>query len=112
MISNDGNSCHGPRRARASATSHSLTTEDARLVKGMLLRGDAQHRIAAWFDQNPARIADIASGARHAEVLPAPVHELPPDRRSLRPCDAAAALGALAAAEQALATARQLIGQQ
>ena len=82
------------------------------MVKGMLLRGDAQHRIAAWFDQNQARIADIASGVRHTEALPAPEHELPPDGPSLRPCDATAALAALAAAEQALATARRLIGRQ
>lgn len=112
MDNTDTSACHGPRRSRAFSTSGALTRDEVRLVKGMLLRGDAQHRIAAWFDVNPGRIAEIATGERHTEVEAAPVTELPPNSPLLRPCDAAEALGALAAAEHALACARRLILRQ
>ncbi len=64
------------RKTRRSGIS--LSEREAALVKGMLLRGDRQHDIAAWFSVNGGRIAEISTGAEFASVLPAPAHELPP----------------------------------
>ena len=46
---------------RASPSGISLTDRDAAVIKGMLIRGDRQHDIAAWFGVNSARIAEIAN---------------------------------------------------
>ncbi|WP_170063425.1 hypothetical protein [Albidovulum inexpectatum] len=54
-----------------------LTNNDARIVMGMILRGDKQHDIAAWFGENQARIVEVEKGA-FGNVTPAPEHELPP----------------------------------
>ena len=53
-----------PRRKRADASGISLSEHDAAIAKGMLLRGDAQHAIAAYFGVNPGRIAEVAAGDR------------------------------------------------
>ncbi|MCR9069894.1 MAG: hypothetical protein NXH79_13725 [Rhodobacteraceae bacterium] len=50
---------------------------DAALIKGMLARGDRQHDIAAWFGVNGGRIAEIATGAKFANVSAA-TKNLPP----------------------------------
>ena len=63
---------------RAEPSGVYLTKEDAAIVKGMLLRGDRQHDIAAWFGVNGGRVAEIATGDRFPEVDPAPSEELPP----------------------------------
>lgn len=55
----------------------SLTEEDAAIVKAMLLRGDRQHDIAAWFGVNGGRIADIKTRKRFRNVRPAE-GKLPP----------------------------------
>ena len=54
-----------------------MSGQDAALVKGMLLRGDRQHDIAAWFGVNGGRIAEVSSGARFNWVLPVR-DDLPP----------------------------------
>lgn len=48
-----------------------LSIEQAAVAKGMLLRGDKQHDIAAYFGQNGGRIAEIATGARFPDLKPA-----------------------------------------
>ncbi len=53
-----------------------LNVEDAAVIKGMLLRGDKQHDIAACFGVNGGRVAEIKTGDRFPEVKPA--DELPP----------------------------------
>ena len=55
-----------------------LTAGDAAIVKGMRLRGDRQHDIAAFFGVNPGRVAEICIGKRFAAVVPAPAENLPP----------------------------------
>ena len=64
-------------RARPSGVV--LVEADATIVKGMLLRGDRQNDVAAWFGVNAGRIAEIAGGTKFwwvpiaaAEVLPPP----------------------------------------
>lgn len=55
---------------------------DVAIAKGMLLRGDPNHDVSAWFGLNPGRVANIksgkAEGAKWKHVQPAPPHELPP----------------------------------
>jgi hypothetical protein len=55
----------------------SLTNKEASIVLGMAARGDAEHRIAAHFDVNQGRIAEIKGGSYGAIPL-APAIELPP----------------------------------
>lgn len=55
-----------------------LNTDQVAVVKGMLLRGDKQHDIAAHFKVNPGRVAEIAAGKMGKSVLAAPINTLPP----------------------------------
>jgi hypothetical protein len=57
-----------------------LTGAEIAIAKGMLLRGDKQHDIAAYFGVNSARINDIYQHTRGigVGVDPAPEHDLPP----------------------------------
>lgn len=55
-----------------------ITSDMARLIKGMLLRGDDQSDIAACFLINGGRISEINTNKRFAEVTAAPPEELPP----------------------------------
>ncbi len=48
------------------------------VVKGMLLRGDKQHDIAAWFGVNPARVNEISQGTSGPNVAAASADQLPP----------------------------------
>lgn len=64
------------RRARPSGLR--LSEAQARLVKGMLLRGDRQHDIAGWFGVNSGRIAEVKGGELYPEVSPARPEDLPP----------------------------------
>lgn len=58
---------------------HSLTYSDTRFVKGMLLRGDRQHDIAAYFGVNGGRVAEIASGDnKYPSAKPMGEGKLPP----------------------------------
>jgi len=52
--------------------SKKLTRAEAAEIKKLLLSGELQHRIAARFDVNSARISEINTGKRFSEVPPAP----------------------------------------
>ncbi|WP_407158847.1 hypothetical protein [Bradyrhizobium sp. STM 3557] len=56
----------------------SLREGEIAIVKGMLLRGDKQHDIAAWFGVNPARVNEISQGTNGSSVAAAPADQLPP----------------------------------
>lgn len=62
----------------APPSGNRLDEDDAAIVKGMLIRGDRQHDIAAWFGVNGGRIGEISTGAKFAEVKPVDQGELPP----------------------------------
>lgn len=53
-----------------------LTNNDAKIVFGMAARGDKHHDIAAWFGENPARIAEVLAGS-HGWPGPADKEDLP-----------------------------------
>ena len=64
---------------RAESSGLSLTHRDTSIVKGMLLRGDRQHDIAAYFGVNGGRIAEVATGKNtYPNAKPMPESELPP----------------------------------
>jgi len=69
---------------RAEPSRLSLTEADAALIKGMLLRGDRHHDIAAFFGVNQGRIAEIKNGSRFTEVV-AERENLPPKGPHLSP---------------------------
>jgi hypothetical protein len=56
-----------------------LSREQAAIALGMLMRGDKQHDIAAYFGENPGRIIDVKFQRlpRYAGLKPAPVEALP-----------------------------------
>jgi hypothetical protein len=54
-----------------------ITAEQAAIVKGLLIRNEKQHDIAAYFGENPGRIADIAKGRKYPDVVPASKGKLP-----------------------------------
>jgi hypothetical protein len=89
---------------RAEPSGITLTAQDAAIIKAMLLRGDRQHDIAAWFGVNGGRIAEIATGHRFAGITPE-VGELPPPGPYPKAQQAVAAIEALTAARHALAAA-------
>jgi hypothetical protein len=67
------------RDSRAAPDFHRLDAEVAGLIKGMLLRGDKQQDIGAFFGINHGRVSDINKGYRYAEVeAAAPEALLPP----------------------------------
>ena len=45
-----------------------LTDEEIAIVKGMIVRGDRQHDIAAYFGVNGGRIGEISKGASGPSV--------------------------------------------
>jgi len=57
-----------------------LSKGEVSIVKGMLLRGDRQSDIAAYFggDVNSGRISEINTGQKHPEVTAASSDQLPP----------------------------------
>jgi hypothetical protein len=55
-----------------------LSRKDASIVMGMLARDDKNHDIAAWFGENPARIAEVKDGTAFGVVPAANAEELPP----------------------------------
>lgn len=89
-------------RHRAEASGLTLEIADAAIAKGMLVRGDRQHDIAAWFGVNGGRIAEIATGSRFSYVDPAPADQLPPPGPYLSGRAAAALIPALRDARAAL----------
>jgi len=54
-----------------------LTTHDAKIIIGMVNRGDDQHDVAAWFGVNQGRIADALAGKYDTHEA-APAADLPP----------------------------------
>jgi hypothetical protein len=65
--------------ARAPASGNTLSYQETRIVRGMLLRGDRQHDIAAYFGINAGRIAEVAAGdCAYPNAPPALAGELPP----------------------------------
>ncbi len=101
----------GPRYKRkpAPCSGIQLTSTDAAQVKGMLLRGDRQHDIAAWFGVNGGRIAEIASGRAFPWVEPEDGSRLPPPGPYLSGKAASEAIRALEAAKASLAAAERRI---
>lgn len=55
---------------RAENSGKKLSDDDASVIKGMLLRGDRQHDIAAWFGVNGGRIGEISKGKKFLDVTP------------------------------------------
>ncbi len=52
---------------------------ETQIVKGMILRGDKQHDIAAFFGVNGGRIAEVSTGnCDYPSATPAPIEKLPP----------------------------------
>ena len=62
---------------RAKNSGRKLSVANVRVVKGMLLRGDRQHDIAAWFGVNAGRIGEINNRTKFRDVLPQ-TQDLPP----------------------------------
>lgn len=57
----------------------SFTYRETQIVKGMLLRGDKQHDIAAYFGVNGGRIGEVSTGkCDYPTAPPAPPEKLPP----------------------------------
>lgn len=79
-----------------------ITQEMVSMIKGMLNRGDKQQDIAACFGINSARVAEIKSGKKHAEVKAAPDEALPPVPPYPSPYDLWKAKNAIWAARVAL----------
>ncbi len=63
-------SMHPPKPVRRP--SHKLTDPEVAVIKKMLREGHLQSRIAAQFDVNGGRIAEINTGQTFAHVAPAP----------------------------------------
>ena len=55
-----------------------LNDGEIAIVKGMLLRGDKQHDIAAYFGVNSTRINEFNAGATGPSIVAAPTGQLPP----------------------------------
>lgn len=89
---------------RASSSGIHLNENQVATVKAMLIRGDRQHDIAAWFSVNGGRIAEIARGHRFSDVPPA-TGNLPPPGPYLKNNEAIEAKLALEKALLALADA-------
>lgn len=54
-----------------------LSSNDAKIIIGMVARGDDQHHIAAWFGENQGRVADALAG-KYGTTEAAPKDQLPP----------------------------------
>ena len=96
---------------RANASGVVLDEEDAAVVRGMLVRGDRQHDIAAWFGVNGGRIAEISSAMKFWWVSPMPADKLPPVGPYPAGKIAVAAMAAITAARSALADAEAAMQQ-
>ena len=54
-----------------------LWTHDAKVILGMVARGDREHDIAAWFGVNSGRIPEVKAGD-YGTLEAAPANQLPP----------------------------------
>jgi hypothetical protein len=96
---------------RAENSGISLNAEDARIVKGMLARGDRQHDVAAYFGVNGGRIAEIAKGKAFASVRPASLELLPHKGPYLSGREVEVLIGSIARAKTALNDAEAFLGR-
>jgi hypothetical protein len=55
-----------------------LNDSEISTAKGMLVRGDRQHDIAAYFGVNGGRIAEISTGQTGSGLTASPAEDLPP----------------------------------
>jgi hypothetical protein len=55
--------------SRGKASGITLYKHDARIVLGMVARGDRDHDIAAWFGVNQGRIAEVKAGEYGVEAV-------------------------------------------
>ncbi len=55
-----------------------LTDGDAAMIKGMLIRGDKQHHIAAWFGVDSRAVSHVSTGKTHVNVKALEPRLLPP----------------------------------
>ena len=94
---------------RARPSGIHLTERDAAIVRGMLVRGDRQHDIAAWFGVNGGRIAEIATRQKFSSVAAVDRNNLPPPGPYPTGRDATIALQALVAAKAALTSAEEVV---
>lgn len=62
---------------RAESSGQKLSEKDAGIVKGMALRGDRKHDIAAWFGVNQGRVSEVLNGTLHSKSQPVTTR-LPP----------------------------------
>jgi len=99
----------GIYRRRSKPSGVHLTGKDASIIKGMRLRGDRQHDIAAWFGVNPGRIAEVLNGQTFQSMAPAGADDLPPVGPYLSGRAAVEAVRALVEAKAALANAEQKV---
>ena len=56
----------------------SLSLKDGQIIMGMLDRGDHNHDIAAWFGENPGRVAEVKDGTAFGKIAADPAITLPP----------------------------------
>jgi len=64
--------------SRGNASGYVLKRADAPLIMGMVMRGDRDHDIAAWFGVNQGRIAEVKDGSKFGTVAAALAAQLPP----------------------------------
>jgi hypothetical protein len=62
---------------RSKASGYELDRDSARIVLGMVARGDRHHDIASWFGVNQGRIKDAQDG-KYGTLEAASARELPP----------------------------------
>jgi hypothetical protein len=105
-------SLQGSPMSRAEPSGISLTEAEAAIAKGMILRGDRQHDIAAWFGVNGGRNGDISTGKKFASVPAEAADKLPPPGPSLTGRDAHAAMIALEAAAETIHAALSLFRER
>ena len=55
-----------------------FSNSEVAIVKGMIIRGDKQSDIAAYFGVNGGRISEVNTEKYGADVKAAPMSELPP----------------------------------
>lgn len=96
-------------RRRAKPSGVHLSDDDASAIKGMRLRGDRQHDIAAWFGVNPGRVAEVLGGHAFHNVEAAEGDRLPPVGPYLSGRAALEAVQALVEAKAALVQAEEKI---
>lgn len=67
---------HGRRCACNSGIS--LTPTDAARIKGMVLRSDRQHDVAAYHGVDSARVSEVIKDQKFPDVRPMAIADLPP----------------------------------